>query len=186
MFLKSALIAFCLAASAAIASPIQDATYEFQAHQDMISMMETFDHVFTGIDTLVVDTNAFAGDKAGVDKIMVDANVVQKAIQAGTAKIKASKAMSIADLINILGPVTVMENKVGEIVDTLAKKKPELEKAGASAQILDALQREKVAADDLVKAITANLPMPSLTGTVAGPIAATITNQLIRGIKQWS
>jgi len=117
--------------------------------------------------------------------IVSDANNVEKAIKAGAAKMSSSKQMTIPDLLNILGPVTVMESRVGEIIDTLSKQKTSIEKVGGGPKILAALQAEKAAADTLVSAIVKNLPLSALVGPIAGPIAATITNQLVRGIKEW-
>jgi hypothetical protein len=152
----------------------------------MIDMTETFDHIFTALDSMTVDINAFKGDMAGVDLIVADAQVAQKAISKGAAQIKASPSMTIPDIINILGPVTVMQSRVAEIVDTLSKQKVAITKAGGKDKIKAALQAEKDAADGLVTSIKGNLPMPALTGPVAGPIAATITNELVRGLKEWA
>jgi hypothetical protein len=184
MLLKSTLIAGF--AAIALAAPAQQMTSEYLGHLAMIDMTETFDHIFTALDGMVADINAFKGDMAGVDLIVADAAIVQKAITKGAAQIKASPAMTIPDIVNILGPVTVMQSRVGEIVDTLSKQKVSITKAGGKNKIKAALQGEKDAADGLVNSIKANLPLPAITGPVAGPIAATITNELVRGLKEWA
>lgn len=71
-------------------------------------------------------------------------------------------------------------------MDALGKQKVAITKAGGKDKIKVALQAEKDAADGLVASIKANLPLQSVTGPVAGPIAATITNELIRGVKEWT
>jgi len=184
MLLKSSLIAGF--AALALAAPIQQMTSEYLGHLAMIDMTETFDHIFTGLDGMNVDIVNFKGDAAGIDLIVADAAHVQKAIAKGAAQIKASPSMTIPDIINILGPVTVMQSQVGGIVDQLSKQKVAITKAGGKEKIKAALQSEKDAADGLVNSIKANLPLPALTGPVAGPIAATITNELVRGIKEWT
>lgn len=184
MLLKSTL--FAGFAALTLAAPAQKMTSEYLGHLAMIDLTETFDHIFTALDTMTININGFKGDAAGVDLILSDAAVVQKAIAKGAAQIKASPSMTIPDIINILGPVTVMQSQVGGIVDTLSKQKVAITTAGGKDKIRAALQAEKDAADGLVTSIKANLPLPALTGPVAGPIAATITNELIRGIKEWT
>jgi len=173
-----------LASFAAVAAALASA--EILAPADITTMQETFDHIFTGIDNMVVNINKFkAEDAAGVQAIIGDSNIITKAINDGTAKIKKSQAMALPDLLAILGPVMVMENKVGEVVDALSARKADLEKVGASKAVLQELVAEKAAADGLVAAILANLPMSSVVGVVAKPIAAMITNRLDKGVKEW-
>jgi len=162
------------------------ATADVLVAADLTTMQETFDHLFTGMDFLVAKVVNFnPDDKAAIEGIVSDANMIERAILDGTAKMKKSQTMTLPDLLNILGPVMVMENKVGEIVDTLSTRKADLKKAGAEKQVLDALVKEKIAADGLVTAILANLPMASVVGTVARPIAAMITDRLDKGIIEW-
>jgi hypothetical protein len=171
-----------IAAGVTVAAPREG---ESLVSQDMTTMQETFDRIFTGIDNMLVDVNGFKGDEAGIATIIADSNVIEKFITEGTQKVKKSPSMTIPDILTILGPVMVMQDKVGEIVTTLSKKKVELEKAGAAPKILDALRREKAAADGLVSVIISSLPMSSVVGIVANPIAKTITDRLEAGIKEW-
>lgn len=184
MLLKSTLMAGF--AALALAAPAQQMTSEYLGHLAMIDLTETFDHIFTALDAMTVHVTKFTGDMAGVDLIVADAGNVQKAISKGAVQIKASPAISIPDIINILGPVTVMQSQVGGIVDELSKQKVAITTAGGKDKIKAALQGDKDAADGLVTSIKANLPLPALTGQVAGPIAATITNELVRGVKEWT
>jgi hypothetical protein len=180
MLSKSSLLG--LATFAALALPLNA---EILSTLDMISMSETFDHIFTGIDKMISDVESYKGGAAGVAIIVADSAAIQRSIESGTAKIRRTPAMGIPDLLTILGPVQVMQSKVGEIVDSLSKKKPELEKAGAAKTILDELTKEKFAADGLVSAIIAGLPLATIVGPVAGPIAKTITDRLDKGIVEW-
>lgn len=173
-------------AALALAAPAQQVNSEYLGHLAMIDLAETFDHIFTALDAMTINIKGFKGNMAGVDLIVADAAVVQKAINKGAAQIKASPVMSTADIINILGPVTVMQSQVGGIVDELSKQRTAITTAGGKEKIKAALQGEKDAADTLVTAIKGNLPMQALTGPVAGPIADTITNELIRGVKEWA
>ncbi|TLD14773.1 hypothetical protein E2P81_ATG09763 [Venturia nashicola] len=173
-------------AALALAAPTRKVNAEYQGHLAMIDLTETFDHLFTALDAMTAHVTKFSGDMAGVDLIVADADSLQKAIQKGAAQIKASRAIAIPDIINILGPVTVMQSQVGGIVDELGKQKAAITTAGGKDKIKAALQAEKDAADGLVASIKANLPLPALTGQVAGPIAATITDQLVRGVKEWT
>jgi hypothetical protein len=171
-----------LAASVAFASPSEAGTL---GTFDMQSMQAIFDQIFTGIDKTVLDIKAYNGDAAGLAAIVTDTNGIQASLNAGAATMKKSAAMSLPDILNILGPVSVMENKVGEVVDTLSKRKADFEKAGASATILEQLTKLKIAADVLVPSITGNLPMQAIVGPFAGPIAKTITDRLNKGYVEW-
>ncbi|QDS68048.1 hypothetical protein FKW77_009720 [Venturia effusa] len=184
MLFKSTLIAAL--AAVALAAPAREISSEYQSHLAMIDLTETFDHIFTALDAMTAHVTKFSGDMAGVDLIVADAAVVQKAIAKGAAQIKASAGMTAPDILNILGPVSVMQSQVGGIVNDLGKQKAAITAAGGKDKIKAALQMEKDAADGLVASIKANLPLPAITGPVAGPIAATITNELIRGVKEWT
>jgi hypothetical protein len=151
---------------------------------DLQSMAASFDHIFTGIDTILGNVQKFTAP-SGLPDIVTNFAAIDKAITEGAALIKKSKGMSIPDLLNILGPVFVMQDKVAEVVQTLSSKKAVFEGAGAKDTIVSELIKTKAAADGLVSAITGNLPLPSITGLVAGPIAATITDVLAKGIKEW-
>ncbi|KAE9963397.1 hypothetical protein BLS_009336 [Venturia inaequalis] len=183
LFKSTLMVGF---ATLALAAPAREITSEYQGHLSMIDLTETFDHLFTALDAMTVHVTKFSGDMAGVDLIVADAAILQKAITKGAAQIKASPTMGVPDIINILGPVTVMQSQVGGIVDELGKQKDAITKAGGKDKIKTALQTEKDAADGLVASIKANLPLPAMTGQVAGPIAATITNELVRGVKEWT
>jgi hypothetical protein len=180
MLFKPSLLG--LATFAALTVPLNAETL---AALDMISMSETFDHIFTGIDNMISDVQKYTGGAAGVATIVSDSDAIAGFIKTGTAKIKSTPSMGIPDLVTILGPVTVMESKVGEVVESLSKKKTLLESAGASKTILDELTKQKFAADGLVAAILAGLPMSALVSPIAGPIAKTITDRLDKGIVEW-
>ncbi|KAF2428040.1 hypothetical protein EJ08DRAFT_651130 [Tothia fuscella] len=155
-----------------------------QIASDLQAMAASFDKIFIGIDSILLVVNKVA-DKAGVDEIVSGFAVIDKAIAEGAASIKKSAGMSIAELLNILGPVGVMQDKVAEVVKTLSSKKTALEGLGAKETIVTELQKTKTTADDLVNAIKGNLPLSAITGPFAGPIAATITDELVKGIREW-
>jgi hypothetical protein len=180
MLFKSYLLN--VAAFAAVTVPV---TADVLSKQDMTAMAAAFDKIFTGIDATMIKVNGFTGDAAGVDAIIKEGDMIVESIISSTAAVKKSVGMGIADLLNIFGPVFVMESKVGELVDGLKVKKADIEKAGGAPKILSLLQREKQAADGLVTVIIANLPIPSLVGIVANPIAKIITDRIGGGIKDW-
>lgn len=160
MLLKSTFMAGF--AALAFAAPAREMTAEYQSHLAMIDLTETFDHVFTALDVMSVHVKKFTGDMAGVDLIVANAANVQKAISKGAAQIKASPGMALPDVINILGPVTVMQSQVAGIVDELGKQKAAITTAGGKDKIKAALQGEKDAADSLVTSIKANLPLQAV------------------------
>jgi hypothetical protein len=177
MLFKSSLL-FGLASMAFVAQA------ETQVANDLQAMAASFDHIFIGIDSMLLTVNKIA-DKSGVDAIVAGFAAIDKAISEGAASIKKSKGMSIAELLNILGPVGVMQDKVAEVVKVLSSKKTVLEGFDAKQTIITELQKTKSTADELVNAIKGNLPLSAITGPFAGPIAATITDELVKGIKEW-
>jgi hypothetical protein len=177
MLFKFSLIAGLVSAAFA-------AEAETQASLDLQAMAASFDKIFAGIDSIVQTVNNFK-DASTTQEMVLNFAAINQALTEGAAGIKKSKSMSIPELLNIFGPVGVMQDKVSGVVSILSSKKAMLEGAGAKATVVSELQKTKQAADGLVDAIKANLPLPSLTGIVAGPIAATITDVLAKGIKEW-
>jgi hypothetical protein len=169
---------------AGLASVAFAAQAETQAALDLQAMAASFDKIFAGIDSIVVKVTDFK-DASAMSGIVSDFALIDSALTDGAAGIKKSKSMAIPELLNIFGPVFVMQSKVTEVISVLSSRKAMLEGAGAKETILSELQKTKQAADGLVDAIKANLPLPSITGIVAGPIAATITDVLTKGIKEW-
>jgi len=171
-----------LAACVALAIPTSAATLR---PQDMQSLAEAFDHIFTGIENMVTSLEKFNGDPAGVATIISNNAVLRDAVTTGTKTVKASAGMAIFDVIHIGGPLFVMENMISELMETLKSKKPELEKAGAAPKILEELTKDKTAVDALVIVINQNLPLPQLLGIIATPIGKLVTQKLTDGIKEW-
>src|ERR1700712_3010757 len=124
-----------LAVAKALAMPLEAETASPLGVFDLPTVQATFDKVQAGIDKMVKDVNAFTGDKAGMDVIVADSTEIQSILTEGVAKIKASPAMAIADALGILGPVGTLGSKVDEIVNALAQKKADLEKAGVAATV---------------------------------------------------
>jgi hypothetical protein len=171
-----------LAACAALALPVNAATLNTR---DMQAMQEAFDHIFTGIDNMVISLNSFNGGPSGVAKIVADSSALRNAISLGTTKVKASPGMAIVDMIHIGGPLFVMESKISELIESLRSRKAELDKAGAGGTILGELQKDKTAVDALTNAVNKNLPLQGFIGIIANPIGKIITNKLDVGIKEW-
>jgi len=128
---------------------------------------------------------AYNGDPTGVRKIVADSTAVRQAVDSGTAKMKASAAITIYDLIHIGGPLFVMENKISELMDALKSKKADLTKAGADKTILAELQNDKVSVDGLNAAVGQNLPFPGFLSKISDPIGKLVANKLTISIKEW-
>jgi hydrophobic surface binding protein A len=156
------------------------------APQDMITMQQTFDQLFIGVDKAVADIRKFNGDPTAVAQIAADLSDLRKTTVDGAAKTKTSPAMGIPDALTILGPVGVLADMLGELVDTLSKKKPELTKAGATKQILDGMTNLRTAAEDLGKAIVGGLPLAAITSIIGTPIANLVIARIDVGVKEWS
>jgi hypothetical protein len=178
MLFSSSLLAG-LMATMTIAAPAQQ---DLQAAQDLQGMAKAFDLVFSGIDVLNAEVEKFSGP-ADTAKIVAANDKIATALTASANELVKSATIAVPDLLNIFGPVFVMENRVGEVVDTLGKNKDKL-KAG-NAPVVEMLTKDRLAADTLVKAVVSNLPLQFVTSSIAGPIAALITTRLDKGITEW-
>ena len=170
-------------ASMAVAAPIVEGSMN---KFDLPAVTDTFNAIQSGIDKMVVDVKAFNGDPQQLVAIQTDSDAILKTIADGTDKVAKSAAMGIMDAIGVLGPVGTLSSKVDEIINALAEKKELLTKNNLQSMVVKDLNDQKTAADALVKAILANLPLPSLLGGIAGPIAKQITDKLDAGVKTWS
>jgi hypothetical protein len=170
-------------ASMAVAAPTVTGT---MAPLDLVSVTDTFNAIQAGIDKMVANVKAYTGGSAQVAAIQSDSDNVLKIIRDGTDKVAKSPAMGIADAIGILGPVGTLSSKVDEIINALASKKEVLTKNNLASVVLKDLQDQKNAAEKLVTAILNNLPLPSLLGAIAAPIAKQITDKLDAGAKSWA
>lgn len=133
-----------LSASVAFAAPTENGATQDLAERTLQDLDAAFDHIFTGLDKLNADVIAFSGP---VDAAKLEASnkAIEEAINQGGVAIKASKSMSIPELLNILDPVTVMQNAVAETVNTLGKYKNKL--TAAKVDVLSMLTRDRAAAD---------------------------------------
>jgi Hydrophobic surface binding protein A len=165
--------------TAAFAAPIENTKF------DLPAITSTFNNIQGGIDKMVGDVKNYKGTES-MPAMLASSQGILDALKEGTAAIAKSPALGLMDAIGILGPVGTLSSKVDEIILALAEKKEILKGLGVSSVVKDELVKQKAGADDLVKAITNNLPMPALLGIVAGPIAKQITDKLEGGIKQWS
>src|ERR1700761_9605655 len=95
-----------LAASAVSAAP------SVLAPADMPTIQSSFDKIIVGIDKMVGLVNAFDGDKSKVPIFLAASSAIEKEVSDGAAAIKKSPAMAFADVLNILGPTTLMQTKV--------------------------------------------------------------------------
>jgi hypothetical protein len=172
-----------IAASFALVLPLQAAVVAPRAPNDMIAMQQIFDKIFTAVEKTTEHVRAFTGEPAQLQTFVADSAAIQAILNEGTARMKKSVGMGIPDILTILGPVGVMESEVAEVVDALKRKKAEIEKISASKTVIEELTKLRVAADNLISAIIGNLPLSSVVGIVAGPIAKQITNRLDGGIK---
>jgi hypothetical protein len=171
------------AACAALALPIQAAVLRTQ---DMMAMQEAFDKIFTQLDYMTGSFASLSADQAGLTKFSVDNSKLREVIVAGTQKVKSSPSISLMEVINIGGPLFVMENKVTEWVESLKSKKAGLDQVGGSVTVVDELKKDRAAVNALVAAIGQNLPIPALLSMIAGPIGDMIVGKLDASIKDWS
>jgi hypothetical protein len=170
-------------ASMAVAVPAIASTRE---KFDLPAITDTFTNIQNGIDKMAQDVRAYKGDPQQLAVIQTDSGSLQKIIQDGTAKIKTSPAMGLMDAIGVLGPVGVLSSKVDDVITALASNKETFTKMNVGGVVVQDLKVQKAAADQLVAAILANLPLLSLLGIIAGPIAKQVTDKLDAGIKAWS
>jgi hypothetical protein len=153
--------------------------------RDLPAVQAAFDQVGKAIDKMTAAVDAFDGDATKLMPILETSLAIAKMNSEGAKTVKASKTMGLTDAISLVPMTSALQEKVAKVVASLAAKKDMLEKAGAHDAVLDQMMQQRAAADELTAAILGNLPMPALTGPIAAPIAATITNTLDGGITAW-
>jgi Hydrophobic surface binding protein A len=172
-----------LVASVAVASPIEVTVLDSLTTFDLPAVQAVFNSVSASIDKMISQVKEFDGDTAKMEPILAASTEIMNGLKEGTQKIASSPAMGIADALGILTPVGAMASKVDEIVTALSAKKDVFEKANIVSVVVQQLQDQRQAADKLAKAITNNLPLPTIIGPLAAPIAKQFTDKLESGIK---
>jgi Hydrophobic surface binding protein A len=177
MHLKS-LILVGFAASA-LAAPLESTT------QDLPTIQSVFGSIKDQIEKMVTNVNGFDGSSAKVTAIADDSKIIEDIIATGAAKISKSKAMGLMDVISLLGDVGGMASSVETITSALTGKRADIDKASGGATVLNNLKSQRAAAKKLTDAIKKNLPMASLLGGFAEPIAKQVTDVLDKAITEW-
>ncbi|KAF2665596.1 hypothetical protein BT63DRAFT_69495 [Microthyrium microscopicum] len=177
MLFKNGLIV-AVVAQAAIAAPLQQHTTTLMVPADMPTIQENVDKVLSGIDKIIGDIKAYSPEKKDLTALLADSAAILSALADGTTKIKASPALGVADVLSILTPVGSLDTKVADVASALKDKKADFEKGGQIKDVLDQLQKQYAATIPFSKAITGSLPLPSVLGIIADPIAKGITDKL--------
>jgi Hydrophobic surface binding protein A len=181
----SALLCIGLTATSVSASPLAASASGTLNRRDLPAVQAAFDQVGKAIDKMIESVDAFDGDATKLLPILETSLAIAKMNSDGAKTVAASKTMGLTDAISLVPMTSALQEKVAKVVASLANKKEALEKAGAKDAVLDQMMQQRKSADELAAAILGNLPMPALTGPIAGPIAATITNTLDGGITAW-
>jgi hydrophobic surface binding protein A len=169
----------------AFTSPVETAARGIYATQDFPTLTKAFDAIIGKIDTMKGLVDAFDGDEKKMAPMVEAADSLSKELQAQTQNLKKSPAMGIADVLTILDPVGKMQGKVEEIVSALTSKKEVFDKSNTTPVVVQQLQQQRQDANALAKAITGNLPLASIIGPIAAPIAKQFTDRLEAGIKSF-
>jgi len=171
-----------LMATGALSTPINNVD---SAVLDLPTVTEAFTTVSGYIDKMIALVNNFTGDTTQMEPMLTANTDILKALEDGTAKIKASPSMGISDALSILGPVGSMVGKVDEIITALTNKKAVFDETGTSPVVVQQLQDQRQASDRMAKAISGNLPLPSLLGPISSQISKQIIDKLEVGIKAY-
>jgi len=179
------LLCLGLTAAGVSAVPMAASNSKSLAHRDLPTVQAAFDKVGAAIDKLIEAVNAFDGDANKLAVLLESSEAISKMNTEGAGVVQSSPAMGIMDALAIISPTMVIQGKVNGVMKAFRDKKDVLEKAGVKEVVVEQMIKQRHAADDLAGAILGNLPLPSLIGPIAGPIAATITDALNAGITEW-
>jgi len=174
-----------LTATAVSAVPLGASNSKALTQRDLPTVQAAFDKVGAAIDKLVEAVNGYDGDPNKLAVLLESSEAISKMNSEGAEVVKTSPAMGIMDALAIISPTMVIQDKVNKVMKAFRDKKDALEKAGVKDVVVEQMIKQRHAADDLAGAILGNLPLPSLIGPIAGPIAATITDALNAGITEW-
>jgi len=153
--------------------------------RDLPTVQKVFDNIGAQIDKMAAIVNDFKGEPDQLVAVQGASEEILKIMDEGTKEITGSATMGLMDAINVIGPTGVLGAKVDGVITALGGKKAEFDKLNVASVVLDQLKAQRASAELLSTAILANLPMPSVLGVIAGPIAKQITDKLDGGIKQW-
>jgi hypothetical protein len=167
-------------AASTFAAPLEAAS------QDLPTIQAVFGQVKEQIAKMVTNVNAFDGTGAKVTAFASDSKVIEDIIAEGEQRIAKSKAMGLMDAVSLLGDVGGMASSVETITAALSTKRPDIDKASGGSTVLNNLKSQRDAAKKLTEAIKKNLPMASLLGALADPIAKQVTDVLDKAITEWS
>jgi hypothetical protein len=156
------------------------------ARNDLPTIQSVFGQITKQVEKMIANVNAFDGTSAKVKSIAADSKNIENIISKGANAIAKSKAMGLMDTISLLGDVGTMATTVSGITNALSAKRADIEKAGGTSTVLSNLKNQRTAAKQLTDAIKKNLPMSSLLGGFAEPVAKQVTDVLDKAITDWS
>jgi Hydrophobic surface binding protein A len=168
---------------AAVATPLEAVAYNTLVAFDLPTVQASFNQIQASIDKMITKIKDFDGETEKMEPMLSAATEILNGIKEGTSKIASSPTMGIMDALGMLTPVGTMASKVDEVVAALTAKKEVFDKLAITAVVVEQLQDQLKASDQMSKAIAANLPMPALLGPIAGPIGKLITDKLEAGIR---
>jgi len=184
MLFKHVFAATLATSTLAAAAPVE--SLYTMAPFDMKPITDAFNAIKANIDKMVGSVSSFDGDKGKLPAIVAASKEIQNAVTTNAAKINQAPALEIMDLLSIISESNNLGTKIDEIVNALARKKAEIQKAGASKTVLEELKGQKASADEMVKVILSKLPLAAIVGPIAQPIAQGITDKIQAGINDWT
>ncbi|KAF2183585.1 cell wall biogenesis protein [Zopfia rhizophila CBS 207.26] len=141
----------------------------------------TIKNVINGISGKLTDLDsavkAFSGDPT---RLQSASDAVQSAIESGTQKVSNTDPISATDALQLQPIIESLTASVNTTVNDLIAKKSDFVSAGIGGVVLQALQSQKSASQDLSDAITSKVP-EALRG-IASQLSSGITDALQRGI----
>ncbi|KAF2189277.1 hypothetical protein K469DRAFT_737163 [Zopfia rhizophila CBS 207.26] len=141
----------------------------------------TIKNVINGISGKLTDLDsavkAFSGDPT---RLQSASDAVQSAIESGTQNVSNTDPISATDALQLQPIIKSLTASVNTTVNDLIAKKSGFVSAGIGGVVLQALQSQKSASQDLSDAITSKVP-EALRG-IASQLSSGITDALQRGI----
>jgi hypothetical protein len=121
----------------------------------------------TAVKNLTKIVKTFDGEALNAVPILDASSALYATLVNSTSKIEATDAIGLIDTLVLLLKVYTLNSAVADVVDSLKAKKPLFDKAFVTIVVADELEKQSVAAQNLVTAIVAKLPayIPGFLGT---------------------
>jgi hypothetical protein len=151
--------------------------------RDLATIQGAFTNISSAVNTLdagILSLTSTTDPASAISLLETQSQSVTDALNAGTATVTPTSALSLGDSINLLSSSQTLVNNVNKTVQDLESKKSIIDNANADAIVVSQLQSQKVASQAFINAVVSKVP--SSVSSIANSQAAQVITVLNDGI----